>query len=299
MENNFKSGFVTICGKPNVGKSSILNAILKTKVSIVSDKPQTTRNKIAGIYHFSNGQIVFLDTPGIHRPLHLLNEYMVEVALRTLREADVIVFTVDAKEGLTEEDELVIENLKRFEDEKPIVLTLNKIDITTEEQADSLRERIENSLKIKATVKTSALTGEGLDKLIETIISYLPIGYPYYPEDMITDQPEYFFISEIIREKIFNLTRQEVPYSTAITVEKIEVKENTVVIDATIFVEKETQKGILIGKDGNMIKKIGKFARKDIEAYYGKKCYLNLWVKVKEKWRYKKGSLNELGYRTV
>ncbi len=296
VPEGYKAGFTTLIGRPNVGKSSLLNAILGHKVAIVSDKPQTTRNRILGVKHLPNGQIVFLDTPGIHKPKHKLNEYMVEVAVRTLKDVDVVVLVVDVKEGLTEEDDLVIEHLAQMETSKPIVLSLNKIDLTTLDRAESIRKEIEQALKIETAVPTSAVTGEGLSELVEAIFNLLPEGYPYYPEDMITDQPEYFMVAEIIREKIFNLTRQEIPYSTAVLVEKIEEKEDVIVIDAYIFVEKASQKGIIIGRSGQMLKKIGQFSREELERIYGKKVYLNLWVKVKEKWRRKSGSLRELGY---
>ena len=290
--------YCILFGKPNVGKSSLLNSILGTKLAIVSDKPQTTRNRIIGVKHLDKGQIVFLDTPGIHKPLHLLNEYMINVAKRALRDSDVVVFVVDAKEGLTNEDDLAIEILKEFEGTKPIILALNKIDlVNNREDVEFIEKAIKSQISINETVRTSAVTHEGIEELIDLILKYLPEGYPFYPEDMITDMPEYFYISEIIREKIFNLTRQEIPYSTSVMVESVEHKENIIVIRATIFVEKDSQKAIIIGKDGRMLKKIGSFAREELEAYFGKKCYLELWVKVKEKWRTKRGALSELGYR--
>ncbi len=291
---NYRSGFVSFIGRPNVGKSSLLNAILGHKVAIVSDKPQTTRNRILGVKHLENGQIIFLDTPGIHRGKHKLNEYMVEVAVNALKGVDVVTLVVDVKEGLTEEDDLVIEHLQGVK--VPIVCALNKIDLTTREQAERIREQIEIALRLEGAVATSAVTGEGLGELVDLLISLLPEGPPYYPPEMITDQPEHFLAAEIIREKVFMLTRQEVPYSTAVVVEKIEDKGNIVVIDAYIFVEKPSQKGIVIGQGGRMLKKIGQLAREELEFFYGKKVYLNLWVKVKEKWRQKSGSLRELGY---
>ncbi len=296
MSNIYKAGFVSLIGRPNVGKSSILNAIIGEKIAIISDKPQTTRNRILGVKHLKNGQIIFIDTPGIHFPKHKLNQYMVEVAVRALKEMDVVVFVVDAKEGLTEEDHLVIENLKEIENQKPIILDLNKIDLTSKDKAEKIEKEIVSHLNIKETVYTSAVTGEGLNELIDKILTLLPEGPPFYPEDMVTDQPESFLVAEIIREKIFNLTRQEIPYSTAVMVEKIEDKGNIIVIDAYIFVEKRSQKGIIIGKEGKMLKKIGQFAREELERIFGSKIYLNLWVKVKEKWRQKDGSLRELGY---
>lgn len=296
MDSGYKAGFVSLIGRPNVGKSSLLNAIIGRKVAIISDKPQTTRNRILAVKHLKNAQIIFIDTPGIHFPKHKLNKYMVEVAVRALKEMDVVLFVVDAKEGLTEEDYLVMENLKEIEDKKPIILVLNKIDLTTKQEAERIEKEVAFHLNIKDSVCTSAVTGEGLGELIEKILELLPEGMPFYPEDMITDQPESFVIAEIIREKIFNLTRQEIPYSTAVVVERIEDKGNILVIDAYIFVEKKSQKGIIIGKDGKMLKKIGQSAREELERILGSKIYLNLWVKVKEKWRQKDGSLRELGY---
>ncbi|MGB9807674.1 MAG: GTPase Era [Thermosulfidibacteraceae bacterium] len=297
MEKEFKAGFCILFGRPNVGKSSLLNCILGTKLAIVSEKPQTTRNRILGVKHLPNAQIIFFDTPGIHRPIHLLNEYMINTAKRALKNSDVILFVVDAKEGLNDEDEITIEILKELAMDKPIVLDLNKIDIAKREDVEFIEKALKDHLNIKEVVKTSAITGEGIEDLIEAIVRHLPEGYPFYPEDMITDIPEHFYVSEIIREKIFNLTKQEIPYSTGVVVESIENKENIVVIKAVIYVEKESQKAIIIGKDGSILKKIGTYAREELEAYYGKKCYLELWVKVKEKWRYKRGSLAELGYK--
>ena len=292
----FRSGFVSLVGRPNVGKSSILNAVIGDKVAIISDKPQTTRNRILGVKHMENAQIIFLDTPGIHFPKHKLNEYMVQVATQTLKDSDVIVFVVDCKEGITEEDTLVMENLKEIEDAKPIIGALNKIDLTTKDQAERVLESISSVLKMRDWVFTSAVTGEGLVELVEKIVSYLPEGVPFYPEDMITDQPERFFIAEVIREKVFHLTRQEIPYCTAVVVESVKDKGDVIVVDAYIFVERDSQKGIIIGREARMLKKIGQFAREELERIYGKKIYLNLWVKVKEKWRHKERALRELGY---
>ncbi len=296
VPKGFKAGFATLVGRPNVGKSSLLNAILGHKVAIVSDKPQTTRNRILGVKHLENGQIVFLDTPGIHKPKYRLNEYMVEVAVRALKDVDVAILVVDVKEGLTEEDTLVIERLREVQEKTPVVCALNKIDLTSRERAEQVEREIRRALDVKRSVCTSAVTGEGLSDLIDAVLELLPEGYPYYPPEMVTDQPEYFMVSEIIREKIFNLTRQEIPYSTAVMVENIKDKGNVVVIDAYVFVEKDSQKGIIIGQSGRMLKKIGQYAREELERFYQKKVYLNLWVKVKEKWRRKSGSLRELGY---
>jgi len=296
VPEGYRAGFVSLIGRPNVGKSSLLNAILGHKVAIVSDKPQTTRNRILGVKHLPKGQIVFLDTPGIHKPKHKLNEYMVEVAVRALKDVDVVVLVVDVKEGLTEEDSMVVEHLQEIQDKKPIVCALNKVDLTSEERAFAVKAQIEQGLRLEEAIPTSAVTGKGLSELIDAIYRLLPEGMPYYPPDMVTDQPEYFMVAEIIREKVFNLTRQEIPYCTAVMVESIKEKGDVVVIDAYIFVEKDSQKGIIIGKGGSMLKKIGSYAREELEAIYGKKVYLNLWVKVKEKWRRKSGSLRELGY---
>jgi len=291
------SGFVSLVGKPNVGKSTLLNSILGEKVAIVSHKPQTTRNRILGVYTSSRGQIVFLDTPGIHHPTHKLNEYMVEVALATLQEVDTIVLITDGTRGITQEDRLALERVFSLGKERPVIGVVNKIDLLKPGEKERRLQELENQGPFTRVLALSALTGEGEDILLDTLLSLLPIGPYYYPPDMITDQPEEFWIAEIIREKIFLFTHQEIPYSTAVVVEDIKEKEEILVVEAIVYVERSSQKGIIIGHKGQMLKKIGEAAREEMERFLGIKVYLNLWVKVKEKWRKKEGALRELGYR--
>ncbi|RLD99408.1 MAG: GTPase Era [Aquificota bacterium] len=291
------SGFVSLVGKPNVGKSTLLNSILGEKVAIVSHKPQTTRNRILGVYTSSKGQIVFLDTPGIHQPLHKLNEYMVDVALGTLKEVDVIVLITDGTRGITQEDRLALERVFSLGRDKPVVGVVNKTDLLKPEEKERRIQELQTQRPFTRVLALSALTGEGVDTLIDTLLSLLPIGPYFYPPDMITDQPEEFWIAEIIREKVYLFTHQEIPYSTAVVVEEIKEKKNILVVEAIIYVERTSQKGIIIGQKGQMLKKIGEAAREELERFLGIKVYLNLWVKVKEKWRKKEGALRELGYR--
>ncbi|ABS60526.1 GTP-binding protein Era [Fervidobacterium nodosum Rt17-B1] len=293
-----KSGFASFVGKPNVGKSSIINAIMKKKVVIVSEKPQTTRNRINVIYTTDDFQIVFVDTPGIHKPLHRLGEYMVKAAVQALKNVDLLLFTVDAKEGFETPEEYIIEYVNQSK--TPVIGVINKIDLVDRERIDSIeeimRKKVEN---LKEVVKTSAVTGEGLDKLLEVIVENLPEGPQFYPEDIVVDRPLSFIVSELIREKIFHFTYEEVPHSVAVIVEEIKERENGVFyIRANIYVERESQKGIIIGQKGQMIKKIGESARKDIEYFLESKVYLDLFVKVKKDWRNKDFIiLNEIGMR--
>ncbi len=297
IEGEGPSGFVSLVGRPNVGKSTLLNFILGEKVAIVSPKPQTTRNRILGVYTSSKGQIVFLDTPGIHQPMHRLNEYMVEVALATLKEVDIITLIIDGSRGITQEDRLALERVFSLEKAKPVIGVLNKIDIMKPQEIEKSLKELEEQGPFTRVLALSALTGEGVDTLLDTLFSLLPIGPYYYPPDMITDQPEEFWIAEIIREKIFLFTHQEIPYSTAVVVEDLKEKKDILVVEAIIYVERPSQKGIIIGQKGQMLKKIGEAAREELERFLGTKVYLNLWVKVKEKWRKKEGALRELGYR--
>ncbi len=293
-----KSGFASFVGKPNVGKSSIINAIMKKKVVIVSEKPQTTRNRINVIYTTDDFQIVFVDTPGIHKPLHRLGEYMVKAAVQALKNVDLLLFTVDAKEGFETPEEYIIEYVNQSK--TPVIGVINKIDLVDRERIDSIeeimRKKVEN---LKEVVKTSAVTGEGLDKLLEVIVENLPEGPQFYPEDIVVDRPLSFIVSELIREKIFHFTYEEVPHSVAVIVEEIKERENGVFyIRANIYVERESQKGIIIGQKGQMIKKIGESARRDIEYFLESKVYLDLFVKVKKDWRNKDFIiLNEIGMR--
>ena len=295
-----KSGFVAVAGKPNVGKSTLINALMKKKVVIVSDKPQTTRNRINCILNTPEAQIVLVDTPGIHKPLHKFGEYMVKIAVNALKGQDLILFLIDPIDKVRESDLNIARIIK--ESKIPVILIINKTDATTPEEINEARNRIKTVLdensNIIAEFEISALTGYNLAELLQKIIDVLPEGPQYYPEDMTTDRPLAFMISEIVREKIFHLTSQEIPHSTAVVVEEITDKEDLVYIRAEIYVERQSQKGIIIGQKGRMIKKIGMLARKDLEALLDDKVYLDLYVKVKDKWRQKDSIiLNTIGMK--
>ncbi|WP_297456093.1 GTPase Era [Persephonella sp.] len=296
---NFKAGFVALIGRPNVGKSTIMNNILGTKLSIVSPKPQTTRMRILGVKHDKDAQIIFLDTPGVQKGKDLLTKVVMESAVGSMEEADILVMIIEADKGWTKEDELILNNyIKKLN--KPTILVINKIDKMQDKRL--LLPLIEESSQkhdFVEIIPMSAIKGENLDRFVETLKKYLPESPPLFPEDQITDLPLRFYIAEIIREKIFHNTRQELPYSAAVEVESIEEKGNLVVINATIYVEKENHKGIIIGKKGQMLKKIGQQARQELEALLGKKVHLNLWVKVKPRWKEDIRLLKMLGYQYI
>lgn len=293
----FKSGFVSIIGRPNVGKSTLLNTIIGEKITIVSDKPQTTRNKILGVKNLPGVQIVFMDTPGIHKPRHKLNEYMVKAALSTFDEVDIILFMVEAGATAGPGDRHIVEMLTGLR--KPVFLLINKIDSLPKNTVLPQIEEYRHLYPFKEIFPVSALCGDNVDRLLDAIIQELPEGPQYFPEDIATDQPMRFIASEIIREKIFQLTYQEIPYSIAVGIEDFkEVEErNIAVIRGVIFVERDSQKGIVIGKGGAMLKKVGQLAREEIEAIMGIKVFLELWVKVKEKWQSDDQVLKMLGYK--
>lgn len=294
--DNFRSGFISIVGSPNVGKSTLINALVGRKISAVSEKPNTTRNRILAIKTLPDAQLIFLDTPGIHRARESLGKAMVRAAMSALGEADVIALMIDAKSPFNKQDLYVINNLP-----KPAILVLNKIDLIRKSiilhiinQSQQFKERFLEVLPI------SALQADGVDDLIQTILKYLPNGPKYFPDDMITDRPERFLISELIREKVFDLTHEEVPYKTAVLVEDIEdvPERNLLRISALIFVERLSHKGIIIGRNGQMLKQIGSLARAEIERIFGVRVYLNLWVKVKERWTEREDLIDEFGYAT-
>jgi len=296
-EEIFKSGFVSIIGRSNVGKSTLLNKLIGEKISIVSDKPQTTRNKILGVKNFPGIQVVFIDTPGIHKPRHKLNEYMVNTALSTLDEVDIIFFMVEAGELAGPGDRYIMGLLDKIT--KPVFLLINKIDIV---QKDTLLPQIDEYrrlYKFEEIFPISALCGDNLDKLNESLKKYLYEGPQYFPEDIVTDQPVRFIASEIIREKIYQFTYHEIPYSIAVGIEDFQEAEdkNLILIRAIIYVERDSQKGIIIGKGGAMLKKVGQLAREELEAIMGIKVFLELWVKVKDKWQSDDTVLRILGYK--
>lgn len=289
-----KSGFLAVVGRPNVGKSSIINALAGEKVSIVSDKPQTTRYRIRAIIDRDEGQIVFVDTPGFHKPVDSLGDYLNSEVLKILNDVDLILFVIDAQAGFGKGDEYLSSHLKKAR--PPKILVANKIDAA---DADVLSNSIESAnlcCDFVETVKTSAVTGEGLEELVKTIFKYLPEGPRFYPEGTVTDIPLEYRIAEIIREKILHKTYEEVPHAVAVEVDEIEEVEekNLVKIYATIFVEKDSQKGIIIGKNGRMLKEIGTEARLEIEVLLKKRVFLSLQVKVKKDWRNKEQAIRML-----
>ena len=296
MLNNFHSGFVAILGRPNVGKSTFLNRVVGQKIAIMSDKAQTTRNKIQGIYTEDDAQIVFIDTPGIHKPHSRLGDFMVESALSTLNEADAVLFMVNATQKRGRGDDFIIERLKNVK--KPIYLVINKIDQIHPDKLLQIMDDYRNTLDYAEVFPISALEGNNCPELIESLVNTLPEGPQYYPADQITDHPERFIAGELIREKVLELTREEVPHSVAVVVDRIHREDDEkVLVQATIVVERNSQKGIIIGKGGKMLKQIGVKARKDIELMLGDKVYLELWVKVQPNWKDRQVDLQALGYK--
>lgn len=296
MTKSFKSGFVAIVGRPNVGKSTFMNYVLGQKIAIMSDKAQTTRNKIQGVYTKDNAQIVFLDTPGIHKPKHELGEFMVKSAYSALKEVDAVLFMVNVSEKRGPGDDFIIEKLKGIK--TPIFLVLNKIDLVTPEVLLERVESYKDALDFAGVFPISVLQGNNVNELMEALIDALPEGPQYYPADQITDHPEYFVVSELIREKILQLTQEEIPHSVAVTVDKMQKDEfDKVHVYANIIVERKSQKGIIIGKGGRLLKEIGTRARRDIQQLLGNKVYLELWVKVEKDWRKRKSNLQEYGYK--
>jgi GTP-binding protein Era len=296
MTKGFKSGFVAIIGRPNVGKSTLLNQIIGQKIAIMSDKPQTTRNKIQGVYTTEKLQIVFLDTPGIHKPQSKLGGFMMKVAQSTFHEVDAILFVIDVVEGLGGGDRFIIEQLKDVK--TPVMLILNKIDKVHPEALLPVIQTYKDLYKFAEIVPVSAMSGNNVNTLLEQIGRYLSEGPQYYPSDQVTDYPEQFICAELIREKLLHQTREEIPHSIAVMIEAMKVQDNGLVdISAVIYVERDSQKGIIIGKQGALLKEVGRQARKDIEALLGSKIFLQLWVKVKKDWRNQDHVLKDLGFR--
>lgn len=292
----FKSGFISILGRPNVGKSTLFNRILGDKIAIVTEKPQTTRTRILGIKNVEGGQFIFLDTPGIHEGRSELNRRMVQVAIASGRDADVLLFMIEATSPLIEKDREMIESLKGS-DGLPF-LVINKIDLVKKETLLPLMEQYQRLHPFQKIIPLSAMTGDGVEILLDEILKVLPESAPYYPEDMITDQTERFWVSEIIREKVIKQSYHEIPYSTAVTIEEFNEhpEKNLVVIKGTISVERDSQKKILIGKGGQKLRQIGEAARKEAEALLGTKVFLELWVRVERNWTQDPRALNRMGY---
>ena len=292
----FKSGFIAIVGAPNAGKSTLLNRLLGQKIAITSKKPQTTRHRILGVAQLPEAQLIFLDTPGIHQPKGPLNARMVEVALKVLVDADLIVFITDAALPDNPSDEIILDSLKKRD--LPVILAINKVDLVNKGRVLPLIEQWDKAYPFKAIVPISALQRIQIDDLVAEIVSVLPAGPQYYPQDCVTDLPERFMAAEMIREKVFRLTGQEIPYGVAVTVEsfKERPRKNLIDIEATIHVERESQKPIIIGKAGRMLKRIGEQARAEIEPMVGCKVFLKLWVRVQKNWTRDERAIRRFGY---
>jgi GTP-binding protein Era len=295
-----KSSYVSLIGRPNAGKSTLVNTIVGAKVAIVSDKPQTTRSRILGVKNYHDGQVVFVDTPGIHRPLHRLNVRMVDAAVETLREVDVVVLVFDASTRPGHGDEYVTSLLEPIK--TPVVLALNKIDLVAKSRLLPLIERVQKWHDFVAIIPLSAQTGDGVDRLEKVLLEQLPTGEPLFPDDYLTDQPERTLVAETVREKLLHHTRAELPFSTAVVVDKFDEEERDRILRlyCTIYVEQESQKAIVIGRGGDMIKRIGTEARKDLEETFETRVFLDLRVKVNPDWRDDDRALDEIGVpRTV
>ncbi|MBR2773863.1 MAG: GTPase Era [Selenomonadaceae bacterium] len=292
----YKSGFVAVIGRPNVGKSTLINKIVGQKVAITSDKPQTTRSRIQCILTQDDAQIIFLDTPGIHKPKLKLGEYMLKAAEGTLKEVDAIFFVIDATEKFGGGEKYILERLAATT--KPVILVVNKVDLLDREKLLPIIAEYSTRRDFAAVVPISAADGTNVDALIDEAKKFLPEGVQYYPADMVTDQPERLIIAELIREKLLHATQDEVPHAIAVDLEEFTPRDNgTIFIRATIYVERDSQKGILIGKGGKMLKQVGKAARPEIEMLLGAKVFLDLWVKVKRDWRNSIGALQSFGLK--
>ena len=298
-----KSGFVSLIGRPNAGKSTLLNRLVGTKLAIVSDKPQTTRTRILGVRNYTDAQVVFLDTPGIHRPLHRMNVRMVDAAVDTIREVDLLGLVVDVAEPPGKGDTFVIDLLRKAR--PPVILILNKIDLIRKPKLLPIIDRYRRAAEFAEIVPVSASTGDNVDRLERAIIDRLPDGEPLYPADYLTDQPERFFAAEIVREKLLQFTRAEIPFSSAVVIDRFEEPapdadgargaDQLLKLYCTILVDRESQKPIVIGRGGDMIKRIGTAAREDLERFFGTRIYLDLQVRVRSEWREDDRLLQQIG----
>lgn len=297
LKTEYRSGFVALIGRPNVGKSTLLNKLVGQKIAIMSNRPQTTRNQIRGVLTTERSQMVFIDTPGIHKPKHRLGEFMVETAERTLREVDVVGWVCDVTEPQHAGDDYILERLQQVQ--TPVVCILNKVDAVAKPNVLVMMDALRTRHDFKEMIPISAKDGTQVDVLRDSLIKYLPEGPQYYPDGMVTDHPERFLIAESIREKVLHLTREEVPHSVMVDIEQLEEREPSGVIyaHAIIYTERDSQKGILIGKRGAMLKRVGQLARQELEGLLGNKVYLELWVKVKKDWRNDPSALYRFGYR--
>lgn len=295
MEQQYKSGFAALVGRPNVGKSTLMNRLIGQKIAITSSKPQTTRNRIQTVYTSEAGQIVFLDTPGIHRAKNKLGSYMVNVAERTLEDVDVVLWLVEPATFIGAGEQHIIGQLKKVN--TPVIIVINKIDTVKKEELLAVIDAYHKELEGAEIVPVSALKAENTEDLLQTIYKYLPYGEPFYDEDTVTDQPERQIVAELIREKGLRLLEEEIPHGIAVTIESMKYRRKICDIEATIICEKDSHKGIIIGRQGSMLKKIGASARVDIEKMLDCKVNLQLWVKVKKDWRDSDILLKNFGYR--
>lgn len=294
MQDNFKSGFVTLIGRPNVGKSTLMNRLIGQKIAITSNKPQTTRNRIQTVLTTEEGQIVFVDTPGIHKAKNKLGEYMVNIAERSLNEVDVVLWLVEPSTFIGAGEKHIIEQLKKVK--TPVVLVINKVDMVKREEVFAFIDAYQKQYDFAAIVPVSARTGENTDELVKVLFQYLPYGPQFYDEDTITDQPQRQIVAEIIREKALHALNEEIPHGIAVAIDRMEFKRKLVNIDATIICERDSHKGIIIGKQGAMLKKIGTNARFEIEKMLEMQVNLKLWVKVKKDWRDSDFLIKNFGY---
>lgn len=292
----FKSGFVSVVGRPNVGKSTLINQIIGEKITITSEKAQTTRNRIQAIHTTDTEQIVFIDTPGIHKPKHQLGQFMVDTALSTLNEVDIVLFMINVSEKMGPGDKFIMERLKNIQ--TPVFLVLNQIDRIHPDELLPIIEGYRQEMSFTEIIPVSAINGNNVERLLEVITTYLDEGPQFYPSDQVSDHPEYFIVSELVREKILELTHEEIPHSVAVVTESMERSEDDLIdVSVVINVERKSQKGIVIGKGGKMLKEIGTRARKDIQRLLGSKVFLELWVRVEDDWRDTPQDLSRFGYK--
>jgi GTP-binding protein Era len=295
----FRAGYVAIIGRPNVGKSTLVNRLLQQKLSIISPRPQTTWHRILGIKTLPNAQLLFLDTPGIHASGAVFNQGIVRAALQAMADADVILWVVDASQPEDEDDRLILQELTERASEAPALLALNKVDLVSKPLLLPLIARWHEAHPFPEIVPVSAATGDNVDRLEEVLVRFVPVGHPLYPSEDLSDRPERFFLAEIIREQAFTLLRQELPYAVAVEVEAVRAREgrdDLTDVEATLYVEKDSQKAIVIGAGGEMLKRIGSRARPEIEGLLGTKVFLKLWVRVLEGWRKDPNALKRFGY---
>ena len=295
MTDNFKSGFATLIGRPNVGKSTLMNYLIGQKIAITSNKPQTTRNRIQTVLTTEEGQIIFVDTPGIHKAKNKLGEYMVNIAERTLNEVDVVLWLVEPTTFIGAGEKHIADQLRKVT--TPVILVINNVDMVKKEDVLPAIAAYKDLYDFAEIVPVSARSGENTDELLKVIMKYLPFGPQFYDEDTITDQPERQIVAELIREKALHCLNEEIPHGIAVTIESMKKNRKVMHIDATIICERDSHKGIIIGKQGNMLKKIGSTARYEIEKMLGCQVNLKLWVKVKKDWRDSEYLMKNFGYR--